>query len=350
MKIAIDISPMEESSGHKIRGVGNYVENLTKALKEIDKVNSYIFFAKGKAPQDADLVHYPYFEFFFHSLPLFSKKKTVVTIHDVIPLIFREHFPSGIKGKFAFGIQKFALSRVSGIITDSECSKRDIVRILKFPETKVKVVYLATDPAFQKLNNEDLIPDTKRKFSLPENFLLYVGDATWNKNLPKLIDAVSKTSLRLVLVGKVWENKLSDIPKNPWNDDLVAVFKRIENDSQFIPLGFVPTEDLVRIYNLATCLVLPSIYEGFGLPVLEAMQSGCPVVCSNSSSLPEIAQDSAVYFDPQDIHSMKDTILKVLEDSSLRKKLSQEGLKQAKKFSWKKAAEQTIKAYEEFAK
>lgn len=352
MKIAIDVSPISKNStsAHKIRGVGFYINLLVENLAKYDKKNKYYFVEDKKFPKDADLVHYPYFDPFFLTLPRNFQTKTVVTAHDLTPIVYKEHFPAGILGNIKWIIQKNRLKGVSGVIADSECSKRDIIRILKFPETKVRVVYLAADPVFQKLNTQYWIPDTKRKFSLPENFLLYVGDATWNKNLPRLIDAVSKTSFQLVLVGKVWENKSSDIPKNPWNDDLVSVLKRIENDPQFIRLGFVSTEDLIRIYNLATCLILPSIYEGFGLPVLEAMQSGCPVICSNSSSLTEIAQDSAAYFDPLDTEAIKEAILKVYKDETLRKKLSQEGIVQSKKFSWKKTAEETIRVYEEFAK
>src|SRR6266581_1905653 len=142
MKIAIDISPLQ--TGHKVRGVGFYLKNLKKTLLRYDTRNDYIFFAQDeKLDNKADLVHYPYFEPFFITLPFFSKQKRVVTVHDLTPIVFPEHFPAGIKGKFSWQVQKFNLQRSDGIITDSESSKKDIIRYVGAPESKIHVVYLA---------------------------------------------------------------------------------------------------------------------------------------------------------------------------------------------------------------
>lgn len=342
MRIAIDISPL--SSGHKVRGVGFYLENLKSSLIKYFPENKFIFFTEEKEiPKDVDLVHYPYFEPFFITLPFVKKHKTVVTVHDVTPLVFPKHFPSGIRGNLAWQIQKLNLKKSDAIITDSESSSRDVHKYTGISVTKIQTVYLAAGEEFKviKSSSHQVI---KRKYNLPEKFVLYVGDVTWNKNLPRLITAMKQVNIPLVMVGKSLVQKDFD-KTNTWNKDLIEVQRLTDGDKRFIKLGFIPTEDLVAIYNLATVFVFPSLYEGFGLPVLEAMQSGTPVITTKEGSLPEVAGDAAYYIDAYSSDAIVEGLKKVLESEKLQRELSERGLQQAKLFSWEKTAKETLKVY-----
>ncbi len=341
MRVALDVSPLH--TGHKIRGVGFYLEHLKNSLQKYYPEHEYIYFTNEKELDGSiDIVHYPYFDPFFLSLPLIKKYKTIVTVHDLTPIIFPEHFPVGVKGGLRWQMQKMNLKKVDAIITDSNSSKKDIVEIIKIPEKKVSVTYLAAGEEFKQINK--LTEKVIHKYSLPEKFVLYVGDVTWNKNLPNFVKAVKQKDLPLVMVGKSLAQKDFD-RTNLWNRDLVEVQQLAADDSNIYILGFVPTEDLVVLYNNATVFVMPSIYEGFGLPVVEAMQSGCPVVTTEEGSLPEVAGDAAYYVDKNDIDNIASGLEKVFYDKNLQKELSKKSLKQAEKFNWKKTAEQTIAVY-----
>lgn len=345
MKVAIDVSPL--SSGHKVRGVGFYLTYLKKALLEFYPENEYYFFeARDTIKNSVDLVHYPYFDPFFLTLPLIKKYKTVVTVHDLTPIVFPKHFPAGVKGNIKWQVQRANLKNVDGILTDSTASKKDIEHITGIKQNKISVAYLAADSEFHKIKNEDSqLKHIRNKYKLPEEFILYVGDATWNKNLPRLLDAVKKIDIPIVMVGKALTNPNID-KNNVWNKDLVLVQNKAKEDNRIHLLGFVPTEDLVVLYNLATVFVYPSVYEGFGLPILEAMQSGCPVIISHESCMPEVGGDATEYFDGYNIESLIDTLKKVVNSKELRHTMSLKGIEQAKKFSWEKTADQTVRAYE----
>jgi glycosyltransferase involved in cell wall biosynthesis len=349
MKIAIDVSPLQ--TGHRVRGVGFYLEHLKDALVKYFPKNQYVFFESGeKLPEDIDLVHFPYFEPFFLELPLYKKFKTVVTVHDLTPIVFPENFPSGIKGKIKWKMQRFALKRASAVITDSESSKKDIKKYAGVRENKIHVIYLAAGEDFKRLRTEDVrLKEMRKKFGLPEKFVLYVGDVTWNKNLPRLIDTIKEVNLPLVMVGKSLVSEDYD-KSSPWNADLNRVNELTKGDSNIMKLGFVSGEELVQLYNLATVFAMPSLYEGFGLPILEAMACGCPVVTSKEGSLPEVAGDAAFYVDAYDMNNIAEGIEKVFKDEKLRKELSEKGLENVKRFSWKKTAEETIEAYKQVLK
>lgn len=341
MNVAINISPL--FTGHKFRGTGTYTRMLYENLQKFDKDNTYIFFHHIKEiPENIDLIHYPFFDPFSFSFSIKHLKKTITTIHDLIPLVFPEHFPAGIKGKIIWGIQQTLLKNTKGIITDSNSSKRDIVSLTGVPEKRIQVVYLAAEKEFV------IIRKLKIKYNLPEKFVLYVGDVTWNKNIPRLIKAIKMTTVPLVLVGKVWSEDAYD-KNNPWNKDRVLVDALTRNDKRFIRLGFIPFEDIVQLYNAATVSVMPSLYEGFGLPVLEAMQCGCPVITTERGSLKEISNGAAYIVDPEDIQSISNGIEKVAKDNILQRELSEKGIKQAKKFSLESTIRQTIRAYLELS-
>lgn len=344
MKIAIDISPL--SSGHSIRGVGFYLQYLKKSLLDLDKKNIYTFFEKyTELKTDTDIIHFPYFDPFFLTLPLKKRYKTVITIHDLTPLVFPSAFPSGIKGKIKWQIQKRLAQKAEAIITDSQASKKDISRIMNIKIDKIHVVYLAAGDEFRVIEDKNILDDVRKKYNLPDRFALYVGDVTWNKNLVRLVNAVKKTNIPLVMVGKSLVNTEYD-PSNIWNSELVAVQKMIKGDQQIITVGFIPTDDLVAIYNLATVFVMPSLYEGFGLPVLEAMQSGTPVITSSNGSLAEIAGEAANIVDATDVVAIAREIENVTGDANLRQQMHMKGLAQAKKFNWQTTARETVVVYE----
>lgn len=347
MNIAIDISPLTTGHylKHRVRGTGFYLENLQKSLKKYFPQHTYMSFHQGlQEPKNADLLHYPYFEPFFLTLPLLKRKKRVVTVHDLTPLVFPKHFPPGIKGNIRWWIQKKALAGSDAIITDSESSKKDIISFVGVPTTKVHTIYLAAGEEFGQVDKRKAKSALQDKYGLPDKFALYVGDATWNKNLPNLIKAIKKTAIPLVMTGKTLVDTTIDL-NNSWNRDLVEVQQLVKEDRHIVRLGFVPIDDLINLYNVATVFVMPSLYEGFGLPVLEAMQSGCPVVTSRNGSIPEIAQDSAYYVDADNDESIAEGISTVFHSEKLRHTLSEKGLGQAALFSWKKCASQTLDVY-----
>ncbi len=348
MNIAIDLTPLSDSRllSHRVRGTGFYLQNLKKSLLSFSSENNYVFFNKGDGiNKKIDLIHYPYFEPFFITLPFYEKHKTIVTVHDLTPLVFPTHFPPGIKGKLKWKIQKMNLKKSDRILTDSHSSKKDIVQFTGINTDNIDVVYLAAGDEYQQMADGKWQTKIRDKYNLPEKFVLYVGDATWNKNLPRLIKAVCKSKIPLVMVGKTLVEKNYD-KSNPWNHDLVETQKLISETENVNTLGFISTDDLVSLYNQASVFVMPSIYEGFGLPILEAMQSGCPVITTKEASLPEVAGDAAFYVDAMSTINISDGISEVFENTKLQGELSKKGFQQAKKFSWKKTADKTIEAYE----
>jgi glycosyltransferase involved in cell wall biosynthesis len=346
MRVAIDTSPLEKSSPHHIRGSGFYLRHLLDALKNIDDISLFEFVNKSKIPDGLDLVHFPYFEPFFLTLPFKKKYKMIVTVHDLTPLIFPNQFPVGIRGRVKWELQKALLQRVNGVITDSESSKKDIIRIVGISAERVYVVPLAAADHFKHVTfskkNEEII---RQKYALPEKFVLYVGDVTANKNLPRLIRAVQKLDIPLFLAGKALTTRDFDT-HNPWNKDLVEVQKILEGEENIKAIGFVPDDDLVALYNFATVFAMPSLYEGFGLPVLEALQCGTPVVTTKAGSLYEVAGDAAVYVDPYSESSIASGIQSLYNDAAMRRRYREKGEKQASQFSWHKTAALTYQAYQ----
>ena len=358
IKVGIDISPLKNAN--RFRGVGFYTKNLVESLQSLIKENKKYSNWQINLVENwkleignFDLVHYPYFDIFFPTLPKKENMPTVVTVHDLTPLVFPEHYPAGIRGKINWLRQKRNLKKTEAIITDSQKSKQDIVKIVGYPENKVHVVYLAPSFDPKKFKIENLKLKAKQKYHLPDNFVLYVGDVNWNKNVPGLVKACRKIGIPLVIAGKQAVSKDYD-QAHPENQDLVWLQKQYqalstkhqEKEKKLFLLGFVPEEDLAVLYNLATLYCQPSFYEGFGMPVVEAMACGCPVVCSNQGSLSEIGGEAVAYFDPYKKGNLEKVLKKVWEDKNLRKELAQKGLAQAKKFSWLKCAQETLNVYQ----
>lgn len=351
MKIAINNLPLKNA--HKTRGIGYYTFHLIKALKR-DSTLEVEEFTNLSEVKDASVIHYPWFDLFFHTLPIRRRFPLVVTIHDVIPLVFPKDYPVGLRGKINFVLQKTALRDCKYIITDSKASKKDIIKYLKIKDEKIVVIPLAADPEFKIIRNDTSLLYIKRKYHLPDQFLLYVGDTNRVKNLPFLIEGLQQliklpglNNLKLILVGGAF---LKDVEKinHPELESLKSVNRLIKDyrlEANIIKPGQIEIEELVAFYNLATLYIQPSIYEGFGLPVLQAFACGVPVLSSNGGSLPEIGGQSAVYFDPEDLKQFTSLVQELVENVSLRSKLSRLGLLQSAKYSWKKVAEETKLVY-----
>jgi len=332
-RIAIDTGPLK--SGHKVRGVGFYTRELIKALgEEIEAID----FSKEDLSQ-YDLIHYPYFAPFQKTLPLRKPTKIVVTIHDLIPLLYPKHYPPGVRGRINFSLQRLLIKKADAIIADTETSKKDIVRFLQIRPEKVSVVHLAPGEIFKKIV-------VKKHYNLPKRFVLYVGDVNYNKNIPGLVKAVKIADVPLVMVGKQAVEIENQDLSHPELKHLKEVLPEFKDNKKIIRLGFVSDEDLVAIYNLATVYCQPSFYEGFGLPVLQAMACGTPVVATRTQALVEIGAEACLYADLKDHRDLAQKIKEVLESVDLQKELSQKGLKHVKEFSWAKTASETIKVYE----
>jgi len=343
-KIGLDLTPLK--TGHASRGVGKYTNELIGAIKALKLSDIEIIPSGNGIPLNncsLDLYHYPYFDLFFPTLPWKKETPTVVTVHDVTPLVFPENYPPGIRGTINFWLQKFSLGKVEAVITDSLNSKKDIVKYLKYPEEKINVIYLAPSLVLKAVQPV-FLNQVKKKYKLPGKFVLYVGDVNWNKNVVGLADICHKINIPLVIVGK--NAKLTDFDKNHIeNQPLVKLLEKYQDDPSVLRLGFIENDELEAIYKLASVYCQPSFYEGFGLPILDAMLLGCPVVCSNSSSLPEIGQDAVKYFDPRDEREFKESLENVLSNSKKAKELIDKGFLQVKNFSWKKTAKETVSVY-----
>jgi len=270
-----------------------------------------------------------------HYLPLFSVVPSVVSIFDLSYLKYPELF----KKKDLYQLKiwgRYSIKRAKAVITISESSKNAIIEEYKLASDKVHVVY----PGIKELiNNREInMTDLQKKYGIKKNFILFVGTIQPRKNIARMVEAISQIpELELIVVGKKgWQYEgILDSPRK----------FGVENRVKF--LEFVPDEELSELYKNAICFVLPSLYEGFGLPILEAMKYGCPVVTSNTSSLPEAGGDAALYFDPEDSSDIAEKIKKLLSDDKFREDMIEKGYKQAKKFSWEKAAKETLHVLKE---
>ena len=367
VKVAIDAGPLK--SGHKVRGIGVHTRELLGAFRQVIKLHSNqatkieaVDFSRADLSK-FDIVHYQDFHPYFVTLPKKKLAKTVVTIHDLIPLIYPKHYPSGTKGNFRFLIQKQLLKKVDAIVTISETSKKDICRFLGVDPGKVFVIPLAPRKIFRKVVNSSVLHSTILKYNLPKKFVLYVGDINHNKNIPTLVEACKLAKVPLVICGKQaleiegkgidiyslrgprdWVRYLFGKP-HPETAHYQDVLDKIKSYKNVIRLGFVSDKDLVAIYNLASVYVQPSFYEGFALPILEAQASGCPVVASKIQAHVEIAEGSALFIDPNNAKDIAKKITLTLKNIRYRGILVKEGLRNSRRFSWDKTAEKTLEVY-----
>ena len=366
MRIAFDSGALYQ--GHAVRGIGVMVQEQIRALEKEAKKRKGVRFKsmsfEGKDLSDYDVIHYPYFFPYSCTLPKEKKaKKIVVTIQDLIHMVYPKVYPPGIKGRINLLKQKKRLELTDAVITISETSKKDIVRFLGIDEKKVHVVYLAPKPIFKTLAKEKLIK-TKKKYKLPERFVLYVGDINYNKNLPSLIKACSTAKINLVIVGKQaldiedlgielpvisgpkdWIRYVFNIP-HPELVHYKELLREFSPNKNIIRTGFVTESELVAIYNMATVYCQPSYYEGFGLPVLEAMACGTAVIASKTQALVEIADGACVFVDPNDPKDISRAILSVIKSPKLRDDLIKKGALKARQYSWEKTGRGIMDVYE----
>jgi len=348
MKVYFNTKPLENND--RFRGVGYYTKNLLTQFKKIEKKGGMKLV---DSVDEADIVHYPFFSPFFLSLPQKFNKPTLITVHDLIQLRLPKHFPPGIRGKINWWRQKRRLSNLAGIITVSRHSRRDIIELANYPKEKIHFAHLAANEKFQLMTDKKRLRRIRVKYSLPEKFILYVGDINYNKNVPSLVRACQQLKIPLVIVGK--SAVAVDYDRDHIeNQDLVWLQKKYNvssikyrgKEKKLFLLGFVSTEDLAALYNLATIYCQPSFYEGFGLPLLEAMACGCPILSSNQASLPEIGGKGVLYFNPYQKNDLKKSVNSLYSNEAKRKRIAKEGLKRVKEFSWSKTAAKTLKIYE----
>jgi len=304
-------------------------ENLAKLWFE------QVIFPRVCQQDGVDVAHVPYF-----APPLRPTTPIVVTIHDLIPLILPA-YRGPLLVRLYTHLVAAATRRADAIIADSEASKRDIVRLLGIPDERVQVIYLAVDRRFRPITDKAHLEDVRQKYCLPANYILYLGGFDQRKNLATLLKAFKRltSDMQLVIAGRL---PARDTPFFPDPRRMVREFG-LEGRVAFI--GWVLEEEKPALYSMAKVFVFPSLYEGFGLPPLEAMACGTPVVASNVSSLPEVVGDAGLLVDPCDAAGLAEAMAALLDDEQLREGLGQKGLEQARRFSWEETARETLKVY-----
>ncbi len=368
MSIYIDVS----AAVHRRAGLGRYAESLTRALLQREPDRFALFHNRERGLQPLQGLQWvpthsvrlgykpwrmavwlgqlarigfdrllPGAELFHateHLLMPLHTVPTVLTVHDLIFHLFPQHHKR-LNYWYLNLTMPLYCRHAHAIITISESSRRDLTKCYGVPAEKVSVVYEAAAPRFRPVSHE-AVAAVRRRYGLPERYVIYVGTIEPRKNLTRLLDTL------LLLHERGVGDKLVIVGSKGWLFE--RFFQRLESMPQktvFLP-GYVPDEDLPALYSGATLAVLPSLYEGFGLPVLEAMACGTPVACSRSSSLPEIGGEAAAYFDPSNTKDMAETMYGVLVDGEQQEEMRTRGLAQAAKFSWSRAAEETMAVYQ----
>lgn len=271
-----------------------------------------------------------------HYAPRFSPVPTIISVMDLSYI----HFPGMFKKKDLYQLRNwtvYSVKKAKRIFTISEASKSDIIKQYKVPNDRVVVTY----PGIKLMTTMKNV-HIKEKYGIKGEYILFVGTLQPRKNIVRLVEAFSRLkdrNLELVIVGK----------KGWMYEDILQAPNKYNVESKVKFLEFVTDEDLAIFYKNALCFVLPSLYEGFGLPVVEAMQYGCPVITSNVSSLPEAGGDAAVYVDPENTDDIAKKIQQVIQGESLRKQMIKKGYEQVKKFSWEKTAKETLNVLQEVA-
>ena len=366
MRIGIDARKLHDF------GIGTYIRNLLRQLARMDCQTDYVILCRAEdretlstlgenfrpvvqtapnysvseqirvplalAREGVTLFHAPHYV-----LPPLVRCKAVVTIHDCIHLMFPQYLPNRLAYTYARTSISLAARRATRILTVSESSKRDILRFVDTEPEKIDVIYNAYDDRFAVDPREEDVVRVRERFQLESEFVLYAGNVKPHKNLERLIEAFHLVRnrgldhLKLVMIG-------DEISK-------YTALRRAVHQHQLHKyvrfLGYLPETTLAVMYRLAGVFVFPSLYEGFGLPPLEAMASGTPVVTSNVSSLPEVAGDAAILVDPYDPRAIADGIYRVLTDEHLRRDLRRKGVARAGMFSWEQSVRRVRAIYDE---
>jgi glycosyltransferase involved in cell wall biosynthesis len=295
--------------------------------------------------QNVDVVHVPH-----HEAPFFAPGKVVVTIHDCVHLLFPQEDSSKFRNYRSYLRMKRVIEGSRHVLAVSKSTKEDLINIFQTPESKISVVHNALDERFAFAHTPDERKHVLERYQLKDPFILYSGKIRPHKNLHRLIEAfaVLKSeliddeqykNLKLIIIG-------DELSRHQYLR-LTVVRSGAQQDVRFF--GFVPYPILRVFYQSATLFAFPSLYEGFGLPPLEAMANRTPVIASNTSSLPEVLDDAAVLVNPENVFDIARGMKHILQDDALREKLVRKGIEQVGKFSWKVAAEKVLRTYEQVA-
>lgn len=353
-------------------GAGNYIFNLVRSLANVDHDNDYIVFARPEHTEEwgirrrnfrfiqilhrargtrvaweqfvlprelsqcgADILHSPHY-----TMPLLNSCRSVVTFCDMTFFLYPE-MHTAIKRRMFRWIMRRSARRAARIITISKNTADDVTRVLGVPKEKMSVVPLGVSPAYRPITDEQVLRKVCGRYSLvPHEYLLYVGVLEPRKNVPRLLHAYAllrRSGVRhpLVLVGR-----------RGWKyDDVFRTLEALGLGNDVVFTDHVPEGDLPALYCGARVFVYPSMYEGFGLPVLEAMACGVPVVTSDTSSMPEVLGDAGVLIDPHDHEAIAAGIRRVLDDGGLEETLRARGPVRAAFFSWERTAVETVRVY-----
>ena len=294
--------------------------------------------------QRVDLLHSPYF-----ASPLYPSVPTVVTIHDVIPLVLPGYGRS-LHVRAYMKLVAAAARRADAILTVSETSKRDIVRVLAIPPERIHVTYNAADASLRPICDMAALEGIRDSHGIAGDYLLYFGGFDRRKNVERILQAFKAahtdfhSPCQLVLAGSL------NLVGHPLYPDPRTMVRRLGIEEQVIVTGRISEEEKPLLYSGATAFVFPSLYEGFGMPVLEAMACGTPVITSNISSLPEVAGDAALLVDPTNVDAIAEAMVRIVNDAGLREELSRKGLQRASRFSWEASALKTLEVYRQVAR
>jgi glycosyltransferase involved in cell wall biosynthesis len=282
-----------------------------------------------------DIFHSPDF-----ALPPVRRACTVLTVHDLSFMRVPECSQPSLR-TYLLRVVPPSVRRADVVLADSESTRSDVIELLGVSPDRVRVIYPGVDEGFRRVQDTQVLADVRRRYRLPEHFVLSVGTLQPRKNLPRLIEAYAQARMdadvKLVIAGGTG-----------WMYE--GIFRRVEElglQSEVHFPGYVADDDLPALYTLADLFVFPSLYEGFGLPPLEAMACGTPVVTSNVSSLPEVVGDAALMVDPRDVGALANAMRRALGEPSLRSAMVQRGLAQAQGFTWARAAGQLRRLYHE---
>jgi glycosyltransferase involved in cell wall biosynthesis len=275
-----------------------------------------------------------------HVLPYLTRPRSIFTLHDLTPVLYPATHAQ-LNRRFMQLLLPHFLRAADIVIADSDCTRRDALRRYGIPEEQLRVVHLGVNAGFKPIDAATA-QAVRERYQLPERFILSVGTIEPRKNLLVLLEAYHAlrqqgADVQLVIAGKRgWRNE--------------PFFERLQTlglTDKVKLLGFLPDDDLPALYSLAAVFAFPSLYEGFGLPVLEAMACGTPVICSNASSLPEVAGEAAIQIVPTDVREWTQALKRVSQDAALRASLRERGVRQAARFTWETTARHTYAIYQE---
>lgn len=381
MRIGIDCRTILDPKRGEQAGVGHYTYFLVENLLKLDAKNQYVLFFDPKIgdaghfkQKNVTIKFFPFVDYkkylpgayshlliaayvdrenidIFHSpastIPLAYSKKAVVTIHDLAIYHNPDWFPKGQKFSTRVAVPQ-TIKKAKKIIAVSEYTKKDLIKYFKVSEDKVAVIYNGVEP---KKDIDDVKPEDRKivkdKYEIKQDFILFVGTVQPRKNIEGLIGAFD--SLRST---KIFENyQLVIAGGKGWKyESVYSLVRELALTKKVIFTDYVTKKDKWSLLNAASLFVFPSFYEGFGLSILEAMQQGTPVITSKVTSMPEVLGDAGILADPHDINDVAKAIKKVLNNDALRDELIRKGYRQAKNFSWKKCAKETLQVYQEIFK